>query len=87
MFHDAEAQPPYVLKGLRGYRLRPGDIPDREDMQEFAGDYVTTGSYALNSFRSEVNYSRRRQRMIQMYEEAERRGVKLTKPAYTGSDG
>ena len=87
LFHDAEAQPPYTLSGLRGYRARPGDIPDREDMQEFAGDYVTTGSYALNRFRSDINDSPRRQRMIQMYEDAERRGVKLTKPAYSGSDG
>ena len=84
LFHDTEATGPYVLRGLRGYRLRPGDVPNREDMQEFAGEYMTTGSYALNSFRSTINDSPRRQRMIEMYEDAERRGVKLTKPAYTG---
>jgi hypothetical protein len=87
LFHDAEARPPYTLRGLRGYRLRQGDIPDREDMQEFAGDYLAKGSYALNRFRSDINDSPRRQRMIQMYEDAERRGVKLTRPAPSGSDG
>lgn len=84
LFHDTRAPGPYVLRGLRGYRLRPGDVPNREDMQQFAGDYTTTGSYALNSFRADINDSPRRQRMIEMYEDAERRGVKLTKPAYTG---
>lgn len=84
LFHDAEAAGPYVLKGLRGYRLRPGDVPDREDMQDFAGDYVARGSYALSNFRSDINDSPRRQRMIEMYEDAERRGVKLTNPEYTG---
>lgn len=84
LFHDTQASGPYVLRGLRGYRLRPGDVPNREDMQEFAGDYTVTGNYALGSFRADINDSPRRQRMIEMYEDAERRGVKLTKPAYTG---
>lgn len=86
LFHDAQAAGPYVLKGLRGHRLRPGNVPHREDMQEFAGDYVAKGSYALKNFRTDINDSSRRQRMIEMYEEAERRGVKLTNPEYTGDE-
>jgi hypothetical protein len=86
LFHDTDAVGPYVLRGLRGYRLRPGDVPHREDMQEFAGDYLAKGSYALNDFHSDINANPRRQRMIEMYEDAERRGVKLTNPEYTGDE-
>jgi hypothetical protein len=86
LFHDTEAVGPYVLRGLRGYRLRPGDAPHREDMQEFVGDYLAKGSYALNDFHSDINANPRRQRMIEMYEDAERRGVKLTNPEYTGDE-
>jgi hypothetical protein len=84
LFHDAQAQGPYTLKSVHGYRLRPGDTPHREDMPELANDYVTTGNYRLAAFNSEVNDSPRRQRMIRMYEDAERRGLKLTTPEYTG---
>ena len=84
LFHDTQAVGPYMLQNLHGARLRPGDIPHKEDMPEFATDKVSTAFYELNRFRSDVNASPRRQRMIEMYEDAERRGVKLTVPAYTG---
>jgi hypothetical protein len=84
LFHDAEAVGPYILKNLHGSRLRPGDSPYKEDMPEPASDYMTSALYELNRFRTDVNNSPRRQRMIEMYEDAIRRGVKLTRPAYTG---
>ena len=84
LFHDTQAAGPYVLKGLYGYRLRPGHIPNREDIPELANEYRTTGHYKLISFRSDQNDSSQRQKMIRLYEEAERRGVKLTQPEYTG---
>lgn len=84
VFHDTQAVGPYILKNLHGARLRPGDVPHREDMPEPAGDYVTATAYQLDNFRTDVNNSPRRQRMIEMYEDAIRRGVKLTIPAYSG---
>jgi hypothetical protein len=84
VFHDAQAVGPYILKNLHGARLRPGDVPHKEDMPEPAGDYVTATAYRLDKFRTDVNNSPRRQRMIEMYEDAIRRGVKLTIPAYNG---
>jgi len=84
LFHDAQAAGPYVLKNLHGARLRPGKIPHKEDMPEPASDYVTAAHYELDRFRAEVNNSPRRQKMIEMYEDAIRRGVKLTVPAYDG---
>jgi hypothetical protein len=86
LFHDAEAAGPYTLKNLNGARLRPGDTPHKEDMPEPAGDYTTTSYYELNRFRADINNSPRRQKMIEMYEDAIRRGVKLTDPAYTGNE-
>lgn len=83
LFHDSQAVGPYLLKNLHGSRLRPGDIPHKEDMPELASDYQTNTFYELDRFRTDVNDSPRRQRMIEMYEDAQRRGVKLTIPAYT----
>lgn len=84
LFHDTQAVGPYILTNLHGSRLRPVDTPHKEDMPELASDYVTKAFYELNRFRTDVNNSPRRQRMIEMYEDAERRGVKLVDPAYTG---
>lgn len=86
LFHDAQATGPYTLRNLHGARLRPGDTPHKEDMPELMDDYTTTSVYALSRFRTDINNSPRRQRMIEMYEEAIRRGVKLTDPAYTGNE-
>ncbi|MBT8072842.1 MAG: hypothetical protein HKP21_03950 [Xanthomonadales bacterium] len=83
LFHDAQVAGPYILKNLYGARLRPSDTPNKEDMPEFTGDYTTASAYELNSFRTDINNSPRRQKMIEMYEDAIRRGVKLTNPAYT----
>ncbi|NNE06339.1 MAG: hypothetical protein HKN15_11510 [Xanthomonadales bacterium] len=84
LFHDAQAQGPYTLRDLRGFLMQPGHVPDRADIPELAGGWQTEGHYPLEGFRSEENHSARRQRMIEMYEDAERRGVRLTRPEYTG---
>ena len=86
LFHDAQATGPYTLTNLHGARLRPGDTPHKEDMPELTDEYMTASTYELNSFRTEVNTSPRRQKMIEMYEDAIRRGVKLTDPAYTDNE-
>lgn len=85
VFHDAEAEPPYSLGELRGRRLRVADMPDREDMPSFAGRYTTTGSYDLDAFDNAEHDSPRRRRMLDLYEDAIARGVRLTDPEYTGA--
>ncbi len=85
IFHDANAAAPFVLRQLRGYRLRHGDSPHREDIPPFGGEYNTGGHYALSDFRQEEYESPRKQRMLEHYRDALQRGVELTNPEYTGA--
>jgi hypothetical protein len=85
LFRDAEASGPYTVGELRGRRLRPGDMPDREDMPDFPGRYTTTRAYALSDFRAQEADSPRRQRMLDLYQDAIDRGVKFTQPEYVDS--
>ncbi len=80
LFHDAQALPPYTLQGLRGRRLRPRDVPNREEMPAAAGAYITRGQYELAGFNNEENPSPHRQKMLDRYRDAIDRGVQLTEP-------
>lgn len=85
VFHDAEATPPFTLQQVRGYRARRGDVPHREDMATYSGEYRTTSPYTIEDFRTEENDSPRKRRMIAMYQDALDRGVRLTTPEYVGA--
>lgn len=85
VFHDTEAEPPYSLGELHGRRVRVADMPDREDMPDFAGRYTTTGSYDLSSFEAAEHDNPRRQRMLELYQDAIDRGVLLTDPEYVNA--
>ena len=83
-FHDAGAEAPFTLRQLRGYRLRRGDSPHREDMPAYDGEYETSARYSLASFRSEEHESPHKQRMLERYRDAIERGVVLTEPEFVG---
>lgn len=82
LFHDASARAPFVLRQVRGRRVRPGDVPHREDMPDLEADIVTGAHYRLAEFRSEENDTPKRRKMIDLYEDAIERGVRLTDPQY-----
>ncbi len=86
VFHDAEASPPFVLRQVRGYRLRRGDSPHREDVPTFAGEYRTSDQYELANFRQEESDSPKKQRMLELYRDALARGVQLTQPQAMDGD-
>lgn len=83
-FHDASAVAPYTLRQLRGYRLRRGDSPHREDMPTYDGEYETSARYSLADFRSAEHASPHKERMLQRYRDAMERGVVLTEPEFVG---
>ncbi len=83
-FHDAGAVAPYTLRQLRGYRLRRGDSPHREDVPSYDGEYETSARYSPADFRSEEYESPHKRRMLERYREAIERGVVLTEPEFVG---
>lgn len=83
-FHDAGAVAPFTLRQLRGYRLRRGDSPHREDMPTYDGEYETSARYSLGDFRSEEYQSPHKERMLERYRDAIERGVVLTEPEFVG---
>lgn len=83
-FHDASAVAPYTLRQLRGYRLRRGDSPHREDMPSYDGEYETSARYSLADFRSEEYESPHKRQMLERYRDAIERGVVLTEPEFVG---
>ncbi|MBT8117337.1 MAG: hypothetical protein KJO66_05855 [Gammaproteobacteria bacterium] len=85
LFHDAQAKAPFLLTQVRGYRLAPEHASGRQIMTEVSLSYATSGDFELADFRDTIRISPRQQRMLDMYEEAQRRGVKLTQPEYTGN--
>ena len=83
-FHDADAVAPFTLRQVRGYRMRRGDSPHREDIPTYDGDYETSGRYSLANFRSQEYESPHKQRMLERYRDAIERGVVLTEPEFVG---
>ena len=84
LFHDAQAQAPFLLTQLRGYRLSPEHASGRQTMPTIHLNHATAGDYDLADFRDTVIISPRQARMMEMYQDAQRRGVQLTRPEYTG---
>lgn len=80
VFHDAGLAGPFVLRQVRGHRLRPGDSPHREDMVDYPGDHPLDGRYEIADFTSTEYDSPWKQRMLRLYKDALARGVKLTEP-------
>lgn len=80
VFHDAGLAGPFVLRQIRGHRLRPGDSPHREDMADYPGYYPLDGHYEIADFTSAEYDSPWKQRMLKFYKEALARGVQLTEP-------
>jgi len=80
VFRDRDIRPPYVLRKLRGYRLRPGDAPHREDIASHPGEYRLQDRYVLDDFRREPSTTAGSLELIARYEDALARGVKLTTP-------
>jgi hypothetical protein len=85
IFRDADARPPFVLRTVRGHRMRPGDAPHREDLQDYAGEYRVDERYALSDFRSEPRKSPRTQAMMELYRDALERGVRLGEAGGAGA--
>lgn len=83
-FHDAGAAAPFTLRQLRGYRMRRGDSPHREDIPPYEGEYETSARYSLSNFRSQEYESPHKQRMLERYRDAMERGVVLTEPEFVG---
>ena len=83
-FHDAGAVAPFTLREIRGYRMRRGDSPHREDIPTYDGEYETSARYSLANFRSQEYESPHKQRMLERYRDAIERGVVLTEPEYVG---
>jgi hypothetical protein len=85
LFHDAQASPPFTVGELRGFRLRPSDMPNREDMRPWDGVYRTGAAYVRSDFSDRENDSARRRKMLAMYQDAIDRGVRLTEAQFTGT--
>ncbi|HIF62642.1 MAG: hypothetical protein ABGY28_07165 [bacterium] len=77
VFHDAGATGPFVLRQLRGYRLRRGGSPHRQDMADYPGEYYLAGHYEPTDFTTAEYSSPWKKRMLEFYKEALARGVKL----------
>ncbi len=86
LFHDAEAVAPFTLQQIHGHRVRLGDAPHREDMAPFQGEYRTTTPYEVEDFRSDENDTPHKRRMMELYRDAEERGVRFTTPGFVGAN-
>lgn len=58
LFHEADAQAPFVLRTVTGYRLPEGDEPDKLDMTPMPGEYRThaypRSAFSANEWQSEA---------------------------------
>jgi len=77
IFHDALAEGPFVLKQVRGHRMRPGHVPDREDLVSHVGQYEVKERYVLSDFSRAEHESAHKERMLARYRDALDRGVRL----------
>ncbi len=87
VLHDAGLAGPFVLQQVRGYRIRRGDSPHREDMADYQGEYHLAGNYDFADFTTADYDSPWEQRMLKFYGEALARGVQLTEPWVPGKGG
>lgn len=84
LFHDTGATAPYRLNQLHGYRLDPSSRAGSQQMPPMELTYLTRSDYEMNQFRATARVSPRQQHMLELYEDALRRGVQLTQPQFTG---
>ena len=50
ILHDAGARGPFSLRQLRGYRMRPADVPHKEDLRDWPSPHELEGDYLLSDF-------------------------------------
>jgi hypothetical protein len=72
--HELGAEPPFTLTDLRGYRLRFGEVPDRELMPD--GAEHVTARYEREVFTRDEYWDARKQAQVDRLLEAARRGTK-----------
>jgi hypothetical protein len=72
--HELGAEPPFTLTDLRGYRLRFGEVPDRELMAD--GAEVVTRSYDREAFTRDEFWDAAKQAQVERLLDAARRGTK-----------
>lgn len=81
ILNDAGSRPPFRLRNLRGYRMRPGDFPHKEDMADWSAPHTLQGHYVLSDFRDEPRVNPRAERMAARLRDALARGVRLGEPS------
>jgi hypothetical protein len=79
IFHDQGAAPPFILRDVRGHRMRPGDAPHREDIPSPDGEWKVADDFILADFSQSAHQSPRKEKMVKMYQDAMNRGVKFIK--------
>jgi hypothetical protein len=72
--HELGAESPFTLTDLRGYRLRFGEVPDRELMAD--GAEVVTRTYDRDAFTRDEFWDTAKQAQVERLLEAARRGTK-----------
>ena len=77
LMHDAQAESPFFLTTLRGERLNPLSSSGSDHMPQLAERYQS-GAYTRGQFRNTAAPSPRRQRMLELYQNALDRGVRFT---------
>jgi hypothetical protein len=77
LFHEADAQSPFVLRTVTGYRLPEGDEPEKFDMAPMSGEY-RTHAYPRSAFpNSEWQSDSKDQRLEGLRELAEKNPEKV----------
>lgn len=85
LFHDANAQGPYVMRTLTGARLAEGNEPFNTEMPPYAGEYWTK-NYPLSDFSTNEYESPNKDKLIQgLTELAEKNPEKTVVPSASGS--
>lgn len=85
LFHDANAQGPYVMRTLTGSRLAEGNEPFNTEMPPFAGEYWTK-NYPLSDFAKTEWESPDKDKLINgLTELAEKNPEKTVVPSASGS--
>ncbi len=68
LFHEAEAQAPFVLRTVTGYLLPEGDEPDKFELAQMPGEY-RTHAYSLRDFSTDEWQSASKDRRLEAIRE------------------
>jgi hypothetical protein len=79
VLRDQNAQPPFTLRDIEGWRYVLGSYPDREQMPMWPDGY-TTGPYDLSQFSDSAWNSPEKQARLRALDDAIRRGPSETAP-------